>query len=96
MAIKKFEKGEIDISDAIELDSDSIEMDDGELENVSGGFKSNKGFSKGLEVICPVCGNKDRKRIRQTPNPYCEWDVFICNDCDMVWGLCQDGEVDIS
>ncbi len=96
MAIKKFEKGEVDISNAIDLDSDSIEIGDEELDEVSGGYKSKKGFSKGLKVICPVCGNSKKSKIKQTPNPYCEWDVFICKKCDMVWGLCQDGEVDIS
>ncbi len=90
--VKIFEKDELE--DLKKSDFQPLSEED--VEEVSGGYKSKKGFTKGMEIICPVCGNKNKKSIQQRPNPYTKWDVFICDECETCWGLDEYGEVDWS
>ena len=68
----------------------SINMED--LEKVTGGFKENKGYAKGIRIECPKCGNTLRDGFSSWEDDDVEANVYLCESCGKVFSVNSKGK----
>jgi hypothetical protein len=74
-------------------DNDADELEDEELEEVSGGFKSKRGYTKGRKIFCPNCGTKKKKNIDYRGEYAGGTDLFYCNKCGTMFAGDEVGHI---
>ena len=75
-------------------DGEIDELDDESLDDVAGGFKSKKGYSKGYKVKCPNCGKKKKDTIyAKGKDKEAKCDYFYCNHCGTFFAVDVGGHI---
>ena len=70
------------------------DLDEDDLDEVSGGFKSKKGFSKGFKIKCPKCRAKTHDDIiRKGSDRSASTDYFYCNNCGTFFAADAGGHI---
>ncbi len=67
-------------------------LNDDDLAAVSGGFKEDWGFAKGLEIYCPNCGKKSETDFKIFADNKNKQNVYRCNNCDCEIRVGADGK----
>ena len=71
-------------------------LEDKDVEEVSGGFISQRGYTAGLLIFCPNCG-ETRKGFFIHKGEYArDTDLYYCNACGTLFAADRDGHIMIT
>ena len=71
-------------------------LEDEDMEEVSGGFKSKQGYTRGLRIFCPNCFAKKKKWFIYKGEYDMTSDLFYCNKCGTLFAADRDGHIMIT
>ena len=71
-------------------DKTFTQLSDADVDGVAGGFRMKKGYAKGYEIECPICGCN----VKDSTYGLCTWEdrdnevsCFYCSECNYVWAI---------
>ena len=68
-------------------------LEDEDMEEVSGGFKSKQGYTRGLRIFCPNCYAKKKKWFIYKGEYARDIDLYYCNKCGTLFAADCDGHL---
>ena len=73
--------------------ADVVALNDEDVEGVSGGFESKQGYTSGLWIYCPYCGETQKKWFIYKGEYAWDTDLFYCNRCGTMFAADCDGHI---